>query len=209
MTRAEKSGHEVTGWACLAVLRQAEFRSGLPREADGPGRHARPEDRRAHDRERFLRNGPWKIGRDDATIAIDHRDGLRLRHVAQRADHLRQGGHPPPSRSKTHSRPPVLTHSTSAKRTRCFVFASRSFERIPRSRWHVSTSPPGIASIEPRTLAPESVKETSSAQPRSRITFRPNSSGSSPRARFFVTSSARTMPSRKTRPWHAYDMTLS
>jgi len=29
--------------------------------------------------------------------------------------------------------------------------------------------PPGIASIEPRTLAPESVKETSSAQPRSRI----------------------------------------
>src|SRR2546425_295384 len=175
----------------------------------GCRRHACSEDCRTHDRERLLRNIPRKIGGDDATISIDHGNGLRLRHVAEGADHFHQRGHVPPSCSNTHSRPPVLTHSTSANRTRCLVFASRSFERIPRSRWHVSTSPPDTASMEPRTRAPESVKETSSAQPRSRITFLPTSSGSSPRARLFVTSSARTIPSRKKRPWHAYDMTLS
>src|SRR2546427_677753 len=175
----------------------------------GCRRHSCSEDCRTHDRERLLRNIPRKIGGDDATISVDHGNGLRLRHVAEGADHFHQRGHVPPSCSNTHSRPPVLTHSTSANRTRCLVFASSSFERIPRSRWHVSTSPPDTASMEPRTRAPESVKETSSAQPRSRITFLPTSSGSSPRARLFVTSSARTIPSRKKRPWHAYDMTLS
>ena len=80
---------------------------------------------------------------------------------------------------------------------------------MPRSRWHVSMSDPGIASIDPRTRAPVSVKSTSSAQPRSRITCFPASSGSSPSGRLRVTSSAKTIPSRKNSPWQAYDITLS
>src|SRR6266702_1212737 len=171
--------------------------------------HGGTEDCRTHDREGFLGDRRGKLRGNDATIAVDHRDRLGARHVLEGAHHLRERRHDPPSRSKTHSRAPVLTHSTSARRTRRFAFASRSFDKIPRSRWHVSISAPAAASIEPRTRAPASVKRTSSAQPRSMIVRLPTSSGSSPRDKDRVISSARTMPSRKNRPWQAYDITLS
>src|SRR6266511_4316364 len=173
--------------------------------------HARSDDRGAHDRKGLLRDGRREFRGDHAPVAGDDGDRLGLRHVLEGANHLGQHRHAPPSRSNTHSRAPMLAHSTSASRTRCFVLASSNFDRIPRSRWHVSTStsPPAVASMDPRTRTPASVKSTSSAQPRSMIVCLPTSSGSSPSDRDFVISSAKTIPSRKKRPWHAYDMTLS
>src|SRR6266508_1860651 len=165
--------------------------------------HARSDDGGAHDRKGLLRDGRREFRGDHAPVTGDDGDRLSVRHVLEGAHHLGKGRHAPPSRSNTHSRAPMLAHSTSASRTRCFVLASSNSDRIPRSRWHVSTSPPAVASMDPRTRTPASVKRTSSAQPRSMIVCLPTSSGSSPSDRDFVISSAKTIPSRKNRPWHA------
>jgi len=86
-------------------------------------RHAGPQYGGAHDGEGFLGHRHRKFRRNDRAVPVDHGGRLGLRCIAQGAEHLREA-HVVPSRSKTHSLPPVLTQSTSVRRTRCFVFAS-------------------------------------------------------------------------------------
>src|SRR5437899_6548264 len=172
------------------------------------GGHPRPEDRRAHDRESLSRDVLRHVSGNHEAIPAHDRRGLRAAGVAQLSKHPLQR-HQLPSCEKTHSLAPVLTHSTSERRERSFVAISVRRDRIPRSRWHVSASPPGDDSIDPRTRAPPSMNWTSSTQPREIRIFRADGRTSSPSSTSRTISSARVRPSRKNRPWHAYDITLS
>src|SRR5207302_85854 len=158
------------------------------------GRLSEPFHRRVEFGEATLRRDDEHEHRTASYFLDEEGRVLRLEQDAMggRMSEFRRGRHAGAENRGAHDREGLLGD------------AVRQFRRD-----YVSMSDPGIASIDPRTRAPVSVKSTSSAQPRSRITCFPASSGSSPRGRLRVTSSAKTIPSRKNSPWQAYDITLS